>query len=266
MITGIRTHISIGGLEIMRTPHVWIECERHSPLSRAGITLADPKGEYYRSVGLNYPVRIRIGYRDEEPAVWKGSVSRKEPGTKDQIEIRAVGQDLALTTNIIQSWANETPEAIIGWAVGQAGLPTGQIDSPGVTFPWFTARNIPVWQVARQCAHTCQRAFGLDMSRWALWMGASGKVNWGDFDEPGDVPVIASGAGLIKHMPANGTGALLSMVETFLLAGFRHSRKFRLIDNRRGIDDEFRALRVRHDITDRAVRTFIWYGEEHEKY
>jgi len=267
MISGIRTHIFIGGLEVLRCPRCWIESIRHRPLTRAGITLPDPKGEIYRAVNDEDAVEIRLGYRNEDPATWKGSVSWKRRGsTKDQVEIGVVGEEKPLcSTHIIQAWENETPEAIIKYAIGRAGLSAGQIDSTGVTIPRYVASNIPVWQVARQCAHTCQQAFGIDMSRWAFWTGSDSKVNWGDFDEPGDTPVIATGAGLIKNLPADDAKGL-NTVETFLLAGFRHSMKFRLQDTRRGIDDEFRALRVRHEIKERSVRTFISYGEEYNQF
>lgn len=268
MISGIRTHIFIDGQEVLRCPRCWIEFLRHRPLTRAGITLPDPGGELYRSIKNAQFVEIRLGYRNEDPAIWKGLVSWKRWGsTKDQIEVGVIGREekALCSTPIIQAWENETPEAIVKWAINQAGLPVGQIDSPGVTIPRYAASNIPVWQVARQCAHTCQRSFGIDMSRWAFWMDADGKVNWGDFDEEGDVPVIATGAGLIKHLPATDAKGL-NIVETFLLAGFRHSMKFRLQDTRRGIDDEFRALSVRHEIKERSVRTCIGYGEEYEKY
>lgn len=250
----------------MRSPRVWIESARHKPLSRAGITLPDPKGDLYRSILVDEQAEIRLGYKNEIPAIWKGTVAWKKHGNKDQIEVGIVGEEKPLAETLItMSWENETPEAIVRYAISQSGLPVGQIDSPGVTFPRFAASNIPVWQVARQCEHTCRKSFDLDMSKWALWRGLDGKVNWGDFDEPGDVPVIKTAAGLIRHMPASDAKAL-SMVETFLLAGFMHSMKFSLVDTRRGIDEQFRALRVRHEVKDLSVRTFIWYGEEYGQF
>ena len=96
-------------------------------------------------------------------------------------------------------------------------------------------------------------------------MDAEGKINWGDFDEEGDAPMIATGAGLIQHAPASNKTAL-NLVETFLLSSFRHSMRFRLLDTRRDVDDEYRALRVRHDINGIKARTFIWYWEENERF
>ena len=265
-MTGIRTHIFIGSLEILRTPRAWVEFKRHAPLSRAGITLPDPKGEYFRSITHGDPVEIRLGYRDQAPDSWRGKVEWVNQINKDQIEIGAVGLEYPFSeTKITESWENETPEAIVRYVVGKTGLPVGTIYSTGVVFPRFVASSIPVWQVARQAEHTCQRAFGLDMSGWALWMDKDGKVNWGNFDESGDIPIIATGNGLIRHLPATD-GLALNMVETFLISGFRASRKFRLKDTKRGIDAEFRALTARHEVTPNSVRTFIQYGTEHEKF
>lgn len=263
---GIRTHIFIGSLEILRTPRTWVEFKRHAPLSRAGITLPDPKGEYSRKIAQNDSVEIRLGYRDQEPDIWRGKVKWVNQINKDQIEIGAVGLEYPLSeTKITESWENETPEAIVKYVIGKTGLLVGTIYPTGVVLPRFVASNIPVWQVARQVEHTCQKAFGMDMSGWALWMDKDGNVNWGDFIKSGDIPVIATGNGLIKHLPATDSFPF-NMVETFLIAGFRASRKFRLKDTKRGIDAELRALTARHEVTPNSVRTFIQYGTEYDKY
>ena len=60
--------------------------------------------------------------------------------------------------------------------------------------------------------------------------------------------------------------AALGMVETFLMPGLMHSQRFRLRDARRGVDEIFRAQRVRHEINGTSARTFVWYGEEHGRY
>lgn len=266
-LSGIRAHVFIGGVEVLRTPGVWVESARHRPVGRAGVTLPDPDGAVFRSVAKGDAVEIRMGYRDETPAVWQGAVAwRRRGATGDQVEIGAVGPDVPLSTvRIVQAWSDEAPEAIVRWAVQRTGLPAGRIDSPGCTLPRFVASDIPVWQVARQCAQSCDRGFGIDMRAWALWMGADGAVNWGDFDEPGEVPVIATADMLIAHTPAEDATSL-HRVETFLLPGLRHSQVFRLRDRRRGIDALFRALLVRHELMETRARTYISYGDEFEKY
>ena len=273
MISGIRTHIFIGDMEILRCPRCRIESIRHRPLSRAALTLPDPDGKLYVSIIPDQEIEIRSGYRDEDPVSWKGLVTYIKYGTtKDQLQVVAVGKNEKLLSSVFisQAWENETPEAIIKYAVSKAGLSCGRIDSPGVIIPRYCAATIPVWQVSRQCAHTCQKSFDIDMSKWALWLGQDDKVNWGDFDEPAvsaGVPVIATGAGLIRHLPSQAQAQKeLNMVETFLLPGFMHSMQFHLIDTRRGIDDTFRALQIAHEILPNSARTYISYGNEYEKY
>jgi hypothetical protein len=267
-IAGINIRIRLGGREVQRAPRWWIDSERHAPLGRAGVTLPDPGGEIFRGGVLGAALEIRLGYRGRVPATWSGTVTGICPGrTRDQVEIVAVdGAVLLSRVRILQSWENETPEAIIAWSVRQAGLPVGRIDRPGVILPRFAASHVPVWQVARQAAHSCQGAFDLDMRRWALWRGADGAVHWGDFDEPGAVPAIATGAGLIGHAPVTDASAGLSRVESFLLPDLRHSRLFRLRDVRRGVDGSYRALRVRHEGEPDKARTHIWYGDEHGRF
>ena len=268
MRAGIRTKITIGELEILRSPLIEIISSRHKYLSRLNVTLPDPKSQIHQAVLLNDPVEVQFGYRDQKAFSWKGEVRWKKPGTIDQTIIGAVeeGDRKLEDTKIIQSWINDTPAAIIKWAIRQSGLMVGRVDNPhGVTFPRYVASNIPVWQVARQCEQTCQNAFGIDMSRWTLWKDASGKVNWGDFDEQGETFTIGTAAGLIKHHVASDKAAF-NMVESFLLPGMKHSLLFTLDDQRRGIRGEFRALVVRHMMSESENRTFISYGKEYSKF
>lgn len=262
-ISGIRIDITIGDLQIYRAPRWWIESLRHVPLGRAGITLPDPTGEMFRSIKTGDAVTIRLGYRNQVPAEWTGTVTRCYPGeTVDQLEVRATDRSLALaTTRIMQSWENETPEAIVSWAIRQTGLPIGTIAATGVQLPRFCAGSIPVWQLVQQTQQSCSESFALDMSRWALWLGRTG-VNWGAHDEPGDVVTIATAENLIDHQP-NDWRSGMSLVETFLLPDLTHSRQVRLQDDRRRIDAVHRAVRVRHEGTPDRVRTFVWYGAEH---
>lgn len=267
-VTGIRTHIFISDREVFRAPECRLSYERHAHLSRAGILLPDPRGEYFAAFKAGDPVRIRMGYRDEVPDVWTGTVSRlAPPNARDQILVHAVGGELPLnTTKIKQSWMDETPEAIVRFSVKQAGMSLGRIDSPGVVFPRFTASNIPVWQVVRQCENTCVKAHGLAMDGWALWVGLDGKVNWGPGHEEGDIPVIQTGNTLIRHLPAPERQLGLGVVETFLIPGFRRCGQFRLIDTVRGIDAVCSAVGVTHVIKPTSVRTHIRYGDINAKY
>lgn len=258
-LTGLHIDITIGSYQVYRAPAWWIESRRGNPLGRAGVTLPDPEGELFQTIKKGDPITIEVGYRDQDPVTWSGSVGDVAPGdTPDQLEVRAVDGALALTTTrVVQAWENETPEAIVAWAIRQTGLSIGVIDPTEIVIPRFVASNTPVWQLVRQVAESCQRSFGLDMTARALWLGNNG-VNWSTGDEPGSVPVINSQYGLLDHQPTT-VGNASPMIETWLQADLTHSRLIHLQDDRRGIDTTFRAQRVRHQGTPDTTRTFIWY-------
>ncbi len=260
-ISGVRTHIFIGDLEILRAPVCIVRLERFGCVSTAFITLPDPKGELFKIITEDDPVEIRFGYRSEEPAIWKGTIGHTRPNGNDELDVYVNGPGLPLaTTKIVQSWRQEPTESIIRYAIERSGLTVGKIESPGPVFPHFAASNHSPYEIARLLEETCQRAFSIDMRDWALWVGADGLVNWGDFDEAGDVPVIATGENLIEHLP-DPDSPFMSKITTFLLPGFSHSRLFRIKDVKRGIDKEALALSVRHEIKPGSVRTIIRYGD-----
>jgi len=262
-ISGVRIQIKIGDFQVLRCPRCAITSERHIPHARAVFDLPDADGSLYRALAVGDAVEISLGYRNQEPALWSGTVRRIGGGSnKDQLRIIAADDALALTkTTLTQVWENETPEAIVAYAIRQTGLPVGRIDALGMVLPKVIASNTPVWQLIRQLSVTCQSAFDVDMRSWALWLGESG-VNWGNFDEAGTVPVIATAAGLLTHRPpvaANEFG----LVESLLVPGLLHSRQFNLIDRRRGVDARLRVQRVKHVVEPKRARTWISYGEEY---
>ncbi|BCS54566.1 hypothetical protein [Geobacter sp. SVR] len=258
-LSAVHIAITIGAIEADRAPAWWIEGRRGDPLGRVGVTLPDPAGTLHETLQPGNPLTIEIGYRDQAAVTWSGTVIMLAPGeTRDQIEVRGCNAALPLSRTIVtQAWENETPEAIVSWAIRTAGLSVGHIDPTGVTLPRFVASACSVWQMVQQVIESCSRQFGLNMSRRALWMGRDG-VNWSDGEEPGDMPLIATGAGLIRHEPGVSR-TTLSRIETWLLPDLDHSRLVHLQDVRRGIDAIVTAQRVRHEGAPDRTRTFIWY-------
>ena len=115
-------------------------------------------------------------------------------------------------------------------------------------------------RAVRQLAYTLERGFGHDMSRHALWLGASG-LTWSDGDEPGDVYSVATAENLLAHTPPQadgGTGVLVSVP----LPGLTHSRLVHIRDARRGVDETVRALTVAHTFQDSGNSTVISYGKD----
>lgn len=268
MITGLNIYVKVGRMEFQRIPDFKVTSERHRPLTRISIAIPDPAGNVFRTVINRDTVSIVIGYRDQVPGLWEGTVQGKSIyQNKDQVVIRVAGKERPVTETVIkQAWLQETPEAIVRYAVEQAGLQIGKIEPAGVTFPRFVANAIPVWQVIRQCEHTLRKAYGLDMRSWAFWMGKDGKMNWHAGDEGSEtLPVIDSNANLIRHSPGKGTSEL-GRIETFLLPHLMHSMQFQLNDFKRNISESYRAIKVEHVWEDSKARTYISYGDEYERY
>lgn len=261
-IHGIRIRAQIGSLELLRLPRMKVSFERHKPVSRAEIEVPSCTPSLREQLAIGTQITLHFGYRDEQPGQWSGTISKAITGyKKDQICVHAVGLDRVLKDcKICQSWENESAEAIARWSLHKTGLPVAQIDAPGVILPRFVASNIPVWQLVQQLAATCERAFAKDMSHWALWLGTKG-LNWGDFDESGDTPVIETGKGLITHKKGHPQEGTLHCVETFLLPNMRHSMRFALIDAMRGESGEYRAQKVVQSIQPNKARTFLYYSE-----
>jgi hypothetical protein len=266
-LKGIYLHIDMLGMTFSRSPMMQIVSQRHRPVSVAAVTLSDAMGDVYRAFAPDQPVSIQYGYRGEAPATWTGLTTTRKAVGKDQIEVGCVGMDRSLITSQIKLiWENEAPDAIMRHAIRLAGLTPGRVDIPGssVVVPKFISGNGSLNQVAIQLSHTLTHAFDLDMSRWALWMDMTQNVvHWGDFDREGETPAIETGSALLQHTPASDQRGL-HLVETFLMAGYEHSRAFRLIDQRRQIDQTYRALTVRHEVSENS-RTFIEYGEEYDQ-
>lgn len=261
MIAGIRLHVEIGGAIIPRCPHLVINSVRHFPLDTATIEIPDADAEVAGLLQTGDPVRIEYGYRGGASATWEGTLRGLRRVSRDQVRLQMDSKALPLATTLVREcYADESSMAIARHLLGQTGLPIAKIVIPDEIVPRFPVSNVPVWQAVAQLLGSLEIAYGHDMRRTALWLGADG-LNLGDFDEAGDVPVIATGENLIRHLPAQMRNDLHS-VETALLPGMSHSRLFRLTDTRLDVDQTFRALDVCNKITPREIKTKIRYGRE----
>ncbi|WP_027188076.1 hypothetical protein [Desulfovibrio cuneatus] len=267
-IDGIQTSAIAAGKEYLRLPSFWLESIRRCPLTRGGLTLPDPTGEEIQRISKGNAVTVVMGYRGEAPGCWQAEVTWVRPGTQHQVELGLVAADAAFARKrFTEAWMHETPEAILRRVLSAAGIVPGTINAPGCTLPRFAVSNENVWQIAEKLELTCQQAFAIDTSRWALFMDSTGTAHWGDMDAPDQtsVPGVVTGGNLIVHSPATDAAAL-GQVETFLLPHMRHSHQFRLQDMYRGVSGLYRAQRVRHEVTGHKARTFLWYGTEHGRY
>ena len=259
MISGIQLTVQIGDYEFTRS-HVFIRYDRRDFISTANIILSDADRSAESKIEEGQEVSILFGFRSGDHGRFKGIVWKKRID-KDCVEITVIGMENPGRKKIKQTWINETPESIISYSLADAGFSIGRIDSTGCTFEKFVSSNHTIVDIARICASVCYRSYGVNMSRWDLWMDGEGKVNWGNFSNPAnELPVIETGKGLIEHKPSQ-MKCFDSLVFSFLMPDFMHSMDFQLIDRSRGIDAVYRALMVEHELTDKA-RTVIGYDSK----
>jgi hypothetical protein len=204
-----------------------------------------------------------MGYRNQQPHIWNGTADGWQQGTgkrKDQLVIYAAGIELPLVKKTIcEMWVDESAPAIAKKILQASCLSVGIVDVPAVAIPRMTLATVPIWQAIEQLRNTLQQGHDEDMSQHALWVDADKRVHFAPADHESEtVPVIATGAGLIRHTPAQ-TAHGRSEVETFLLPTMRAGMRFKLDDSRRGVAGVFKAMRVTHSVTPDRVRTFLVY-------
>lgn len=266
-LSGLHLTASIGGVTIQRCPRCVVATDRRSILSRARIDAPDPGGELERMLAHGQPVTISMGYRGTDAVTFMGTVDGWEPATgsnRHQLTVHAAGPELPLVaTRIKAMFLDESVDWLARRVLDISGLPLGAINAPDAVIPRTTFSDVPLWRAVEQLAHSCRRAHGHDMSAHALWLDESGAINWGPHDDPQPaVPMVATAAGLIRHLPTV-TALGRHRVETFLLPVMRAGRRFKLRVARRGVDEEYRALRVEHVVEPKRARTIISYGREY---
>ncbi len=258
-LTALTTYIKIGEIQSIRCPYLWINSVRYQPLSRYEIRLADVTDEAYQAIKKDDPVTIQIGYRNQQHAVWTGFVAKVSKNFGNVV-VKVTGFEKPLVDTIIkENINNESAQAIVKFIINQTRLPVGIIDDPGVVLPFYIASSIPAWAAVEQVKQTCINSFKLNLSHWALWVSRDGKVNFGDFVEPEDIPYFNTGNGIIKNKSVKGRK--LNCLETFILPGFSHSMEFELDDRRCGVKGVFMADEVVHIVDNAKARTFIYYEE-----
>ncbi len=268
MIEGINIHCNIGPVEIFRSPLIEIASRRSAVVGRAKIVIPDPEGEVANALSVNQEVSIRFGYRGEDNfwQEWLGFIDsidqpRQNSEDADAIVVNAIGKERALITTLVkESFQREPAEAVARRLLTATGLPVGAVEMPAEILPWQVFSGISVARAIKQLASTLQRAFGHDMSRHALWLGAGG-LTFSAADEPGPAYSIATAENLIAHTPPR-TPQGVGVATSVLLPGLTHSRLVHIRDTRRGLDITARALDVVHTIQDGGNHTTVTYGKD----
>lgn len=272
MIEGIAIRCNVGPVELLRTPLIELTYRRRAVLSHATLEIPDPTGEVRAVVSVGQPVTVRFWYRGEAALAhqWEGTVARIDQprmgsASADAILVHAVGQEKKLTSTMVtESFYGEPAQAVARRLLERTGLPVASVDIPADILPHQVFSGVSVARAIKQLEVSLTRAFGHDLSKHAVWLGANGLL-WSAEDEPGavplQVPLIESVHNLIHHTPPEIEGGM-GVVTAFLLPGLTASRKVRIHDARRGFDSVVRAQEVIHQITRSGNRTIIRYGKD----
>lgn len=268
MIEGLNIRCNVGPLEILRSPLIELVSRRRAVVTRARIVIPDPEGEARATLAVGQPVALRFGYRGEANfwQEWEGTVAEigqpaPDAESADALTIQAVGLEKALTATLVrESFYREPAAAVAKRILAATGLPVGSVDVPGDILPYQVFSNVPVARAIKQLANTLTRSFGHDLSRHALWLGASG-LTWSAGDEPGAAYAISTCENLIANMPPE-TPDGIGVATSVLLPGLTHSRLVHITDSRRGLDITARALDVVHTLGEGGNSTTVTYGKD----
>lgn len=268
MIEGLNIRCNIGPVEVLRTPFLELVYKRRAVLTRCVIQIPDPRGLVRAALELGQSMQVRFGYRGEVNFwhEWEGTIEiidqpEKDSLNPDALTVRGVGLEKALSTTVIsESFYEERAQAVARRLLAATGLPVGAVDIPGDVLPHQVFSQVPVARAIKQLEYSLSRAFGHDLRRHALWLGAQG-LTWSDGSEPGDVFIIETACNLINHRPPVRPGAMGEIVSV-LLPGLTDSREIRIRDVRRDIYSLERCEEVIHTLQASGNQTAILYGKK----
>ncbi len=267
-IEGLNVRCNVGPVEVLRSPCIELVYRRRAVVSRGLIHVPDPEGTIRNVLSDGQSVKIRFGYRGEVNLwhEWTGSIlgidqpSSTKSGA-DALIVRCVGQEQKLATTLVsESFYNEPASVVAARLLARTGLSVAGVEIPDNVLPHQVFSNVPVSRALKQIEQSLSRAYGHDMSKHAVWLGADG-LRWSAGDEPGDVLAIETAQNLISHTPAatpGGMGAITSV----LLPGLTDGRQISIRDTRRGIVQTVRAQEVRHALREGGNTTTVLYGKE----
>jgi hypothetical protein len=268
MIEGLNIRCNVGPVEVLRTPYLELAYKRRAVLTRCVLQIPDPEGKARAALAIGQAVQIRFGYRG--PAgfwhEWQGTVEEIDQpapasANPDAVTVRGLGREKALSSTIVtESFYQETAQAVAKRLLARTGLPLDNVDIPGDMLPHQVFSQVPVARAIKQLESTLQRSFGHDLSKHAVWLGASGLM-WSDGDEPGPAYVIETAQNLIDHSPPTRPGEMGAVVSV-LLPGLTDGRQVRIRDTRRGITALERAEEVIHVLQASGNSTTVLYGKK----
>jgi len=260
MITGLNINLTVGSWTVQRLPWGELRLERGAVAGRLIFELPDPQGELSRALRNGDPAGLFFGYRDEGPSqYWSGKITEIK-GAGQTVKVTALSPEKALIyTKVTECFHKESSRQVVRRLIALAGLAPGRLEGPDETIPHLVFSGQPVYDCLRQVNATLERVYEHDMAAQVYWQGRDGRLNWGDFDEPGPRAVFAAGDNLISHDPR---GDDEGQVTGFLFPGLTHSQQIIIRDARRGLEITKRALSVRHQLGAKGNLTVVTYGKE----
>jgi hypothetical protein len=269
MIEGLNIRCNVGPVELLRAPRIELIYKRRAVVTRSIVQIPDPEGKARSALAVGQSIKIRFGYRAGKNSLWhewEGTVEGidqpdKNSSAPDSLTVRGVGLEKALATTIVtESFYRETAQAVAKRLLSRTGLPVGTVNIPGDMLPHQVFSRVSVARAVKQLENTLQRSFGYDLSKHAVWLGASGLM-WSDAEEPGEVYVIETAQNLLEHTPPVKPGDMGSIV-SILLPGLTDIRMVRIRDKRRNISGLERAEEVIHVIGTGGNSTTVLYGKK----
>lgn len=261
MIEGVNVRCNVGPFEVLRTPRLVLSFHRRAVVSRAEMDLPDPDGTIRAGLSAGQSVRVRFGHRGDGGTwqEWSGTVKDIVQAGPDTVRVTALGLEKALLdTTVTLAMHGETSLSVASRLLASTGLAVAGIAIPSVTVPHIVFSGCTVARAIKQLSATLERSFGHDMSKHAVWLGASG-LYWSDASEPGDIFVIQSADNLISHSP-DPEG--MSRIRATLLPGLTASRMVRIRDARRQFSALVMAQSVVHELGTGGNTTTIEYGKD----
>ncbi|MDR1398098.1 MAG: hypothetical protein LBJ14_10270 [Desulfarculales bacterium] len=269
MIEGLNIRCNIGPVELLRSPLIELVYKRRAVLTRALVQIPDSEGAVRTALAVGQTMKIRFGYRAGSGSLWhewQGTVEGLDQPDKgsqapDALMVRGSGLEKALMTTVVtESFYGETAQSVAKRLLSRTGLPVGAVDIPGDVLPHQVFSRVPVARAIKQLETTLKRAYGHDLSKYALWLGANGLM-WSDGPEPGEVYLIETAHNLLDHTPPLKAGEMGTVVSV-LLPGLTASRMVKIRDKRRGIVALERAEEVKHVLGAGGNSTTVLYGKQ----
>lgn len=257
-ITGLDINLKVGPFTVNRLPRAELTLSRGAVAGHCLIELPDPGGQVAAGLKPDEAVSLYFGYRGGLSQSWAGQITQIK-ALGDAVEITALSAELAfIKTKVSECFHQETARQVVRRLMRLAGISPGRLEGPDEIFPHLIFSGRPVYECFRQINATLERVCQLDLSASPYWLDSNGRGQWGDFDEPGPVPVLASGLNLISHNPQGGQGTATAL----LCPGLGHSQLFTIRDDRRALTITQRAQSVTHKLGAQGNLTTVTYGPE----